>query len=171
MAPEQAASLRFGRPLLLIDVDGVLNPFAARETREGFTLYQLAGFPVRLNPAHGAALRALIDRFDLVWATTWEDKANALIGPRVGLPSLPVIHFDLRHHDGAKWPDVARFVGDRPVCWLEDDPGRGEISWAQRRNNLIPTRIIKVSPYSGLMPSDLAVAERFYLRLSRGGAD
>lgn len=166
MAPEQAAPLRFGRPLLLIDVDGVLNPFASRETRTGFTLYQLAGFPVRLNPAHGTALRALADRFDLVWATTWEDQANALIGPRVGLPHLPVIHFDFQRHDGAKWPDVARFVGDRPVCWLEDAPGRGEITWAEARNALIPTRIVKISPYSGLMPADLAVVERFHLRLS-----
>ena len=81
-------------PLLLIDVDGVLNPFAAKRCPAGYVEEQIAGFPVRLRAADGPALLAYADRFELAWATTWEDQANTEIGPRIGLPPLPVIHFD-----------------------------------------------------------------------------
>lgn len=156
---------RTPRPVLLIDVDGVLNPFAARRTKPAFTMHQLAGYPVRLNPAHGPALLAFADRFDLVWATTWEDQANTLIGPILGLPKLPVIHFDFAASKDHKWPDIDRFIGDRPAIWLEDDARVGDNAWAQRRNLKIPTRIIKTNPGSGLLPEHLAVIERFATRL------
>lgn len=81
------------RPVLLVDVDGPLNPYAAKPHRrpEGYETHRLLtprwetaerrrltewGLPnkpvkplrVWLNPNHGPALDAL--PFDLVWATT-----------------------------------------------------------------------------------------------------
>ncbi len=85
-----------GRPLLMVDVDGPLNPYAAKPHRRppGYRTHRLltprwaaaerrrltaSGLPdkaprplrVWLNPDHGPALAAL--PFDLVWATTWEN--------------------------------------------------------------------------------------------------
>ncbi|MFH9351980.1 hypothetical protein [Kitasatospora sp. NPDC017646] len=103
-----------GRPVLLLDVDGPLNPDAVKPHRrpEGYGTHRLmtprweaaerrrlawwgtphkAPKPLRvwLNPAHGPALTAL--PYDLVWATTWEEEANAYIAPLLGLPELPFI--------------------------------------------------------------------------------
>ncbi|MET4923331.1 hypothetical protein P3L51_13370 [Streptomyces sp. PSRA5] len=101
------------RPLLLLDVDGPLNPYAARLPRpRGYTTHHLhpsswlsrqtpgsrphrRGLRVRLNPAHGPILTGL--PFELAWATTWMHEANTMIAPAVGLPTdLPVI----------EWPEL-----------------------------------------------------------------
>jgi hypothetical protein len=82
-----------GTPLLLVDVDGVLNPYAAPACPAGYTEHVLfAGEePVRVCSAHGQWLPELAGRFDLVWATGWGDNANRLLAPLLGLASLPVI--------------------------------------------------------------------------------
>lgn len=98
--------------LLLIDVDGPLNPFAAQPHRRppGFETFRYTsgggwlsgrqarkrkGMRVWLNPTHGSALLDLAadTGLQLVWCTTWQHEANTHIGPAVGLPQLPVIEF------------------------------------------------------------------------------
>lgn len=104
------------KPLLLIDIDGPLNPYAAKATRRpaGYETHRVpmdgdrpAVSPddlmtaaarrrtlrVWLNPGHGAMLRSLADVFELHWATAWEDAANRIVAPLIGLPELPVIHW------------------------------------------------------------------------------
>jgi hypothetical protein len=149
------------RPVLLIDVDGVLNPYAARRTPEGFAEHRLAGFRVRLNPAHGAALRELAASFELVWATTWEEQANELIGPRLGLARLPVICFDFSATGGLKWPAIAAAIGDRPAVWLEDDPWPRELVAIRERRAQIPTLLLKPNPGIGLIPAHFVRAAAF----------
>ncbi|WP_055591186.1 HAD domain-containing protein [Streptacidiphilus griseoplanus] len=120
------------RPLLLLDVDGPLNPYAAQPERRphGYATFRMRppswqaslaasrpyGRPraaeytkplrVWLNPDHGPQLRAL--PFELVWATTWMHEANAFIAPELALPELPVIEWpsiDLHRQDpeGLHW--------------------------------------------------------------------
>jgi hypothetical protein len=98
--------------LLLLDVDGPLNPYAAkahlrppgyetfRRTRSGAWFggrdaRRHKGLRVWLNPSHGSTLAKLADDtgLELVWATTWLEEANTLIAPAIGLPSLPVIRY------------------------------------------------------------------------------
>jgi hypothetical protein len=100
------------RGLLLLDVDGPLNPYAARPfTRTtGYVTYRETpagswvggrdarghkGFRVRLHPGHGALLRSLAEEtgLELVWATAWQHAANARVAPAIGLTTLPVIEF------------------------------------------------------------------------------
>jgi hypothetical protein len=54
-------------PLLLLDVDGVLNPFAAPACPPGFQEYAFfpGEEPVRMCAAHGAWLQELATRFRL----------------------------------------------------------------------------------------------------------
>src|SRR5580704_12997664 len=105
------------KPLLLLDVDGVLNPFRAAPAPNGYQQYELAGYRVFLAERHGKWLRQLADRVEMVWATTWCDDANELIGPILGLPQLPVIQVDTSRLEERncpptwKLPDISSFVG------------------------------------------------------------
>ncbi|GAA3369335.1 hypothetical protein GCM10020367_11640 [Streptomyces sannanensis] len=79
-------------PLLLIDIDGPLNPYGGQPERrpEGYTTHRMCpsgwthGKPLRvwLNHGHGEELLALAEQYELVWATTWKGEANVWIGPR-----------------------------------------------------------------------------------------
>lgn len=101
------------KPLLLIDVDGPLTPYAAKATRRpaGYRTHRipmsndlLTGLPytdmagaarrnslrIWLNPM----LLAMTDMFDLCWATAWVDEANSTIAPLIGLPEMPIIRWN-----------------------------------------------------------------------------
>ncbi|MDJ0381690.1 HAD domain-containing protein [Streptomyces sp. G-G2] len=127
------------KPLLLIDVDGPLNPYAAQRQRrpEGYTTHRMrpTGWteaesrrPLRvwLNHGHGERLLALARTYELVWATTWKDEANDWIGPHLGLPRLPFIDWPQRHGHaprGTFWKTqyVLEYAADRPFAWIDDD--------------------------------------------------
>jgi HAD domain in Swiss Army Knife RNA repair proteins len=136
------------RGLLLLDVDGPLNPYLARRPA-GYSTYRethagrwvrgrplLRGHRVRLHPGHGALLRSLATEtgLALVWATAWEHAANERIAPAIGLDPLPVIEFpdaDARRDErgrliwrdggGWKWPAVTAYAQGRPLAWLDDE--------------------------------------------------
>ncbi len=159
--------------LLLLDVDGPLNPYEAQAERRppGYLTFRYAkgawysgkqakrrkGMRVWLNPGHGPMLTGLADEtgLALVWATTWEHGANRYIGPAIGLPELPVIEFaDTRRQ--WKWPDVLSYADGLPLAWLDDnhnlEPGREEFEEARAGT---PTLLCHVDPATGLQPAHL----------------
>lgn len=145
------------RPVLLVDVDGVLNPWLARDCPDGFAEYQFfPGERVLLCAGHGALLTSLAAAFELVWATAWEHRANRLICPVLAIPQLPVIEFPLDGHDlyFRKLPAVMAAVGDRPCAWIDDEHQPDHYAWAQHRG--IPTLIVDIDPARGLT-ADVAV--------------
>jgi len=165
------------RPLLLIDVDGVLNPLASKPP-PGFGEHRLAGFLVRLSPQHGQWLLELErdHNFELVWATSWEHEANDLIGPVIGLPELPVIElFNTQISSGATWKlnAIRDYVGDRPFAWFDDDIGGDGYAWAKRRTRKlnIPTRFIEIPPLVGLRERDIEQARLFAAKVARWQAN
>ncbi|WP_246212554.1 HAD domain-containing protein [Streptomyces abyssomicinicus] len=121
------------RPLLFLDVDGPLNPYAAARPaplpgyRARPVPTTLAARPWRLwlNPAHGPAL--LRQGFDICWATAWMSEANRHIGPVLGLPELPFVDFgdDLfgERADGVHWKTAAivEHAAGRPFLWVDDE--------------------------------------------------
>jgi hypothetical protein len=71
LAQSRAVSSMISRPALLLDVDGVLNPYGTVTCPEGFTEDGLfpGEEPVRLCPAHGEWITELRHVFDVAWAT------------------------------------------------------------------------------------------------------
>lgn len=135
------------RPLLLLDVDGVLNPLGVREA-PGFMPYQIGGMRVLLSRDHGRWLTTLEDLFDLTWATSWERDAD-LIAERIGLPrGLPVITFTGQSEWTVKLPDIVRHVGDRALAWVDDQLGAEAHAWAASRR--WPTMLIETESRVGL---------------------
>jgi hypothetical protein len=82
-------------PIVFLDVDGPLIPFGGAGPRYPAVDPAAAGHPLlsRLAPGDGPRLLAL--EGELVWATTWQQEANEVIAPHLGLPVLPVV----------TWPD------------------------------------------------------------------
>jgi hypothetical protein len=145
------------RPVLLVDVDGVLNPWLAEDCPPGYGEYSFfPGERVLLSPGHGELLLSLERTYELVWATAWEHRANRLICPVLALPELPVIEFPLDGRDlyFRKLPAVIEAVGDRPCAWIDDEHRPDHYTWAERRG--VPTLIVDINPAEGLT-SDVVV--------------
>src|SRR5512142_2208952 len=65
------------RPLLLIDVDGVISLFGFDHHTPPPGRYQLVdGITHFLSETAGDYLRRLGEEFELAWCTGWEEKAN-----------------------------------------------------------------------------------------------
>ncbi|MFD5465456.1 hypothetical protein ACFWIQ_21880 [Kitasatospora sp. NPDC127059] len=167
------------QPLLLLDVDGPLNPFAAPRFRrpDGYRTHDLMpswwaerqsrrvaegeeAKPLRvwLNPSHGPELLAL--PYELVWATTWMAEANALIGPHLGLPELPYIPWtDLfgEDPDGLHWKtrDVVAWADGRPFVWVDDELGPQDAEWIAAHHPG-PALALHVNPRKGMRAGDFA---------------
>ena len=83
--------------MLLVDIDGVLNPYGVEACPPGYEEYIL--FPddegpsyfVFLASIHAEWLSELAEHFDLVWASAWGFQANQLVGPILGLPEIPFV--------------------------------------------------------------------------------
>ena len=125
------------RPLLPMDVDGVLNPYP--ECPDGFTKYEFFpgdDEPVRLAAFHRDWLHELAKQFTLAWATGWGDDANRLLCPHFGLPEMSVIAFPpVPFAPSAKVPAVDVFVGDDAVAWVDDVVTPEARRWAENRKH------------------------------------
>ena len=116
-------------PVLLLDVDGVLNLGMFTTSRQRNALAYKHGWysgraggdhygeRIVMNRSWGRLLRRLADAgAELAWATAWEEAANLFIGPLLGLPELrvaPAVHRD-------KASTVIPWTQGRPWAWLED---------------------------------------------------
>ncbi|MHC6629149.1 HAD domain-containing protein [Streptomyces globosus] len=166
------------KPLLLIDVDGPLNPYAAQPERRpaGYTTHRMrpsgwtgaeSAKPLRvwLNPSHGAELLALANAYELVWATTWKDEANDWIGPHLGLPRLPYIDWPQMHGRapaGTFWKTqyVLEYARGREFAWVDDDITDADREYADR-HHLQRALLMRIDERIGLLPADFAALARW----------
>jgi membrane-associated protease RseP (regulator of RpoE activity) len=74
-------------PVLLLDVDGVLNAVQQRQP-EGWRRGTFNGYVLTWDPTVTARLRGLHEsgRVELQWLTTWTDRADELLAEPMGLP-------------------------------------------------------------------------------------
>ena len=139
------------RPLLAVDIDGVISLFGFEE-RPAHTQVQLVdGVPHCISLVCGDRLLRLSERFELVWASGWEDKANFYLPQLLGLPELPHVSFDVEARSGgAHWKLAAMegFCGRRAVAWVDDNFDESCYEWAERRPE--PTLLVPTEPHLGL---------------------
>ena len=154
--PTKSLSLR-DRPLLFVDIDGVVSLFGfARHAAPAGTWTQVDGIAHLLSAAAARHLHALASRFELVWCSGWEEKANEHLPHLLGLGPFPHLSFPLRAaSEHWKIESVERHAANRPMAWIDDDFNEACHAWAARR--AAPTLLVPTDPARGL---DDTAAER-----------
>jgi hypothetical protein len=144
------------RPILLVDVDGVLNPYGFDAPPEGFQRFDVFSGeePVLVSRMHGRWLRELGAVFDLMWATSWNDDANRLLAPLLGIEALPVVSMpEPPFPPSAKVGLIAAAIGSSVAAWLDDQHGEAAQAWANARRD--PTLLVGIEPAIGLRRNDV----------------
>jgi hypothetical protein len=144
----------FDRPLLLIDIDGVISLFGFDPfSPPAGSAVLVDGIGHLLSAVAGDYLRALGSAFELVWCSGWEEKANDYLPLALGLPGpLPFVAFDgAARAGGGHWKLAAidaYAAADRPLAWLDDALDERCQAWATARP--APTLLVATEPAVGL---------------------
>jgi hypothetical protein len=149
------------RPLLCVDVDGVLSlfsePGAPAPLREDTHVLNVEGIIHLIAMDNCRRLASLQDSFELVWATGWEDKANDDLLRLVGLAEpLEVVRFDGRKYDHQAHGNLGALdahSGERPLAWIDDALDDACREWAASRE--FPTLLVETETHIGITDSDV----------------
>jgi hypothetical protein len=140
-------------PVLLVDVDGVISLFGFHmDKRPAGGFLTVDGIPHYLSSTAGEHLRTLSERFELVWCTGWEERANEYLVHALSLPAV-LQHLTFDGPPGAderhwKLDAIEAHVGpDRPLAWIDDDHAGCE-PWAAERPG--PTLLVTAQPHEGI---------------------
>ena len=147
------------RPLLLLDVDGVLMPLG-RSVPRGYERHVTESSNLVAAAQHGVWLRELSQSFEIVWATTWGDSANDTFGELFGLPRFDFVRLvDMPRHGTRKLAAVEAFAGSRPLAWVDDELYDDAMAWADGR--VEQTLLVRPAPYVGLLVEHFASLKQF----------
>ena len=177
MRAKDRANTRIGRapqrPLLLVDIDGVLSLFGpgehgsatapepaspgegSSEAPVSGSFHAIDGIPHFLSSTAAANLLSLEPLFELVWASGWEEKANEYLPHLLGLPAeLPFLRFARSRGPGTstlghwKLDAVDSYAGERALAWVDDALDAACHEWASARSS--PTLLVGTRPERGL---------------------
>jgi hypothetical protein len=145
------------RPILAVDVDGVISLFGFDEPpgRDVARFELIDGMVHCISMPAGRRLRRLAEHYELVWATGWEDKANDYLPHMLGLPELPHLNFDGAARFGsAHWKlgPLDDYGKGRPMAWVDDSFDDSCYQWARERSE--PTLLVPTEPALGLQDAE-----------------
>jgi hypothetical protein len=154
------------RPVLFLDVDGVLNPWRASNLRGDWRKIQVGGVRLWMSRELGEWFSRLAERgVRVVWATTWIKYPDDLefYAEQMGMPGgLERIDIDTDHEEwsdvsnSGKRPGVEAWLDAQPapprsIVWVDDDLGPSDLGLAHRRR----IAAFAPSPSRGLADSRL----------------
>lgn len=141
---------------LLLDIDGVFNPFLCPNlTERGFILYQSGWITWSIDLInHASWLRNVENDVNIVWVSSWLEDSNHL-SAMFGLYNALLPHVELsRTGKGDTWKldSVKEWVKNNTspedtIVWIDDEVYSDAFEWADRNNNIL---IIKTDPAIGL---------------------
>jgi hypothetical protein len=102
--------------------------------------------------------------YDFAWCTGWLEKdLREHLEPLYYLRDKPMMPFNElgSNYKTHKLFEVTRFVGDRPVVWLDDDLHDDAYEWASHRDKTIPTKLVHTDPAMGLTKDEMHTLRLF----------
>lgn len=162
------------RPILFLDVDGVVNALNREGTHawDGAVITNaknsIPGFDDRVWPIYASALlgEALLDLdVNIVWLTTWKYEANSSISPLCGLPEdLYVGDWTGTRRMSEGFQDwktkvVLQFMEDYggPFIWIDDEAIPGwfpeHLTDSGHEGNVL---LVQTNSWAGLVPAEIA---------------
>ncbi len=158
------------RPLLLVDIDGVISLFgfelAHAGARPDGSFHSIDGILHFLSSSAAEHLLGLSSVFELVWASGWEEKANEYLPHLLGLPALPHLSFERsvgRTNAHWKLDAIDAYADDRPLAWIDDAFNEACHEWASAREPA--TLLVETMPASGLTEREAKTLGRWAISL------
>src|SRR4051794_18750853 len=143
------------KPILFVDVDGVISlfGFAPRASELPGRFHWIDGVAHCIPDDAGERLVRLAERFELVWATGWEEKANEYLPFILNLPEseLPTLFFHGEAVFGSahwKLDAIEEYAENRPAAWIDDNLDDTCRLWAVSR--AAPTLLIETRSPTGM---------------------
>jgi hypothetical protein len=142
------------KPLLFVDIDGVISLWGFHSNaRPNGAFHNVDGVIHFLSSEAGMHLLSLATRFDLVWCSGWEEKAEEHLPHALALPAgLPFLSFPRdpgRRHAHWKLAAIEAHAGERrPMAWIDDAHDDACRAWAGGRD--APTLLVTTTPAVGL---------------------
>lgn len=163
------------KPIIFLDIDGVLNAFGAKARGDDILdefkiwgdekLYDIEKFTLNMSKKRAEAILSL--DADIVWCTTWQQNAR-FVGDILGIEAdfLPLdqryIEFTLDEPGRfimVKWKRAAveKYLRNnpRPFIWMEDDPSVSGTDNHTPFDHLHPGFIVNPHPAFGLTPEHI----------------
>ena len=161
------------RPILAVDVDGVISLFGFDEPPDrAEARFELVDGTVHcISLVAGERLLRLAEHFELIWATGWEDKANYYLPRMLGLPELPHLTFDGAARFGsAHWKlgPLEAYCGGRAMAWVDDNFDESCYEWARARQE--PTLLVPTQAHLGLEEAETEALIAWARGIDDGGA-
>jgi hypothetical protein len=142
------------QPILALDVDGTISLFGFEGKLDEVPgrFHLIDGVAHVIPDEIGRRVRTLGERFELIWATGWEERANDMLPEILGLRrELPALTFGGNARFGtAHWKLDAldEYAGDRPLAWVDDSLDESCHTWAAQRSG--PTLLVPCASDRGL---------------------
>jgi hypothetical protein len=168
------------RPLLMVDIDGVLSLFGPAapgddpaRPRSG-SFHSIEGIPHFLSASAAAHLLDLHALYQLVWASGWEERADEHLPHLLGVPrDLPFLRFQ-RDLAGAnkvrnahwKLDAIDTYADGRALAWVDDALDEECHAWARARQ--APTLLVQTEPEHGLTDREAELLKLWAQELPSG---
>ena len=164
--PNHYSQKGFTMTYIIIDIDGVLNPFYARQNPElGFTWFEKDNKGVFLKPdMHEPWLKKLAEHADFIWGSAWAEGSNLLLEFLDIAPAWDWIPLDTEDVGLGTWKfkSVKRWIEanapDEKIVWLDDELEGDVFAWAEERGNMLA---IAPERYTGLTEQDFQTIHDF----------
>lgn len=154
--------------LILLDVDGVLNPHVVSDRRRG-------GHRLVLDPERAELVRRLAAVGTIVWATTWPPRLTSVLASDLKLPAdTPAITFDGgvprdprfpgftgKLQSVAMWLEAETAAGAviDAVVWIDDNLREDAFEWAASQS--VPFHVLVPDAAAGLTADEVTEIEEF----------
>jgi len=161
------------RPVIYLDVDGVLNAFSMwrfTQPKDCYTDFEeyhnIYEESVMLSKHMARDLHNLSIYADVMWLTYWLEAAPQRLAPALGLPDWDWIDWEPTKHEALIEDQL---LNPRPFVWIDDDEITDKTSWLlkERLDTLSkpPAHLlIRPSARTGIKPSEMQTVEEFVRR-------